>query len=640
MFRNRGKTCYTPCMNLLSASRLTRHGRTAPLFSDISFGLDEGDKIALIGRNGCGKSTLLSCIAGALPVDGGTVTVNKNAGISWLPQTPVFSSEDTIQKHIFKSGGESLRIINDYEQACHEIATGKASAGAHDRLDAATREMDLRDLWLYEQRIRSVLTTLGITDMDLPMASLSGGLVKKVALAQVLVEDTRILLLDEPTNHLDLVTIKWLEDYLVSTDRAVFMVTHDRYFLDSVCTGIYELSNAALTRYEGNFSVYLEKKALAEEIAANTETRIESVLRKEREWLLRGPQARGTKARARVDAVHRMINREKLPEEDAFSFAVTGRRLGGKILEAENITKVYDGNPEPVISGFTYRFRKGERIGIFGNNGTGKTTLLNLLTETIPCSSGRVARGDNTVFGYFMQNPALSDTGGTVLEYISEKASVITMADGTILSASRLLERFGIIGPAQYVPLATLSGGERKRVYLVRLLMENPNFLVLDEPTNDFDIYTMSVLEDFLSSFAGCLVVVSHDRYFMDRTVESLFVLGSDGSISGFAGSCSEYLAFLSDNRKPVEPADTAKPVPVKSRSEKPKKRSFKEQKEFDFIEEEILTMEAEKDALEARLSSGESDHRVLAEISSDLTRISAEIEEKYRRWEYLSNLC
>ncbi len=631
-------------MNLLSVSRLTRHGRTSPLFSDISFGLDQGDKVALIGRNGCGKSTLLACIAGTLPADGGTVTVNKSSGISWLPQTPGFSSEDTIQKHIFKSGGDSLRIIREYEQACHEIASSKQTAGVQDRLDAATREMDQGNLWLYEQRIRSVLTTLGITDLDLPMASLSGGMVKKVALAQVLVEDTAILLLDEPTNHLDLVTIKWLEDYLVSTDRAVFMVTHDRYFLDSVCNGIYELSNAALTRYEGNFSVYLEKKAQAEEIAANTEARIESVLRKEREWLLRGPQARGTKARARVDAVKRMINREKLPEEDAFSFAVTGRRLGGKILEAENIAKTFEGNPEPVIAGFTYRFRKGERIGIFGNNGTGKTTLLNLLTSTIPPDYGTVTRGDNTVFGYFMQNPVLTDSEETVLEYISEKASVITMADGTTLSASRLLERFGITGPAQYVPLTTLSGGERKRVYLVRLLMENPNFLVLDEPTNDFDIYTMSVLEDFLSNFAGCLLVVSHDRYFMDRTVESLFVLESDGSVSGFAGSCSDYLAFLSQNREKTnqhDPKDTSdtKPVPVKRPADKPKKRTYKEQKEFEAIEEEIITMEAEKDTLSAKLSSGESDHRVLAEISDQLTRISAEIEDKYQRWEHLSNL-
>ena len=634
-------------MNLLSVNRLARHGRTAPLFTDVSFGLEQGEKTALIGRNGCGKTTLLSCIAGALPPDGGTVTVNKTAGISFLPQTPSFSPGDTILTHLFKSDTDQLRVIREYEQVCTALANGDTSTGQHNRLDELTREMESRDLWLYEQKVSSVLTTLGITDLSLPMKSLSGGMVKKVALAQVLVEDTGILLLDEPTNHLDLVTIHWLEDYLKTTDRAVLMVTHDRYFLDSVCSSIYELSNGSLTRYEGNFSVYLEKKALEEEIAANTETRIESVLRKEREWLMRGPKARGTKARARVDAVQRMINREKLPEEDAFSFAVTGRRLGGKILEADHVTKSYqtESGTKEVITGFTYRFRKGEKIGIFGNNGTGKTTLLNMLTGSIPCSSGRITRGENTVFGYFMQNPAITDTGDTVLAYITEKATVITMTDGTTLSAAKLLDRFGITGPAQHVPLATLSGGERKRVYLVRLLMDNPNFLVLDEPTNDFDIYTMSVLEDFLSGFGGCLLVVSHDRYFMDRTVDSLFVLEQDGTISGFAGTCSDYLDVLAQRRekppaaKDKQPATSDDTNTTTKATEKKKKRSFKEQKEFDSIEQTILILEEKKEELETRLASGETDHRILADIARELTETGIEIEKAYNRWEYLGNL-
>ncbi len=635
-------------MNLLSVSRLTRHGRTAPLFTDISFGLEQGEKTALIGRNGCGKSTLLSCIAGILPPDAGTVTVNKSAGISFLPQIPTFTPGDTILAHLFKSETDQLRVIREYEQACTALASGDSSPALHNRIDELTREMDSRDLWQYEQKISSVLTTLGITDLSLPMESLSGGMVKKVALAQVLVEDTQILLLDEPTNHLDLVTIHWLEEYLKTTSRAVLMVTHDRYFLDSVCTNIHELANGTLTRYEGNFSVYLEKKALAEEIAANTEIRIESVLRKEREWLLRGPKARGTKARARVDAIQRMINRDKLPEEDAFSFAVTGRRLGGKILEADHISKSFEteSGTKEVITGFTYRFRKGEKIGIFGNNGTGKTTLLNLLTGTIPCTSGSITRGENTTFGYFKQNPPLSDTGDTVLAYITEKASVITLADGTTVSAARLLERFGISGPAQHVPLATLSGGEKKRVYLVRLLMENPNFLILDEPTNDFDIYTMSVLEDFLSGFGGCLLVVSHDRYFMDRTVDSLFVLEAGGSISGFAGTCSDYLEILAQRREKTPQSCIKAPVQRNNKdsvpeipTDKPKKRSFNEQKEYESIEENIMEMEEKKELLEKRLASGETDHLILAEIARELAEVGKNIEKAYQRWEYLSNL-
>lgn len=337
-----------------------------------------------------------------------------------------------------------------------------------------------------------------------------------------------------------------------------------------------------------------------------------------------------------------MINREKLAQEDAFSFAVTSRRLGGKVLETIAVSKAFntDAGKKIVLSDFSYKFRKGERIGVFGNNGTGKTTLLNILTGTIPSDTGKITPGVNTVFGYFKQNPELEISDQTVLGYIQEKAVIITMADGTELTAPRLLERFGISGAAQHAPVRALSGGERKRVYLVRLLMMNPNFLVLDEPTNDFDIYTMSILEDFLSEYVGCLLVVSHDRFFMDRTVDSLFVLDETGTVSGFAGSCSEYLAVLtSRNELPIEntPKQSEyKPVP---RPEKPKKRTFKEQKEFEHIEEEILALEEKKEGYESFLSSGETNHVILREKAEKLTRITAQIEEKYNRWEDLSSL-
>lgn len=335
-----------------------------------------------------------------------------------------------------------------------------------------------------------------------------------------------------------------------------------------------------------------------------------------------------------------MINREKLAQEDAFSFAVTNRRLGGKILEADSIEKSFmtEGGKKQVLVDFSYKFRKGERIGIFGNNGTGKTTLLNILTGTISADKGSITPGINTVFGYFKQNPDLEDTDETVLGYIQQKAVIITLKDGTELSAARLLERFGISGTAQHSPVNTLSGGERKRVYLVRLLMMNPNFLVLDEPTNDFDIYTMSVLEDFLCEYAGCLLVVSHDRYFMDRTVDSLFILDEAGTVTGFVGSCSEYLEVLAEKTNPPS-LNTAKQNERKQqpKTEKPKKRTFKEQKEFDHIEEDILALEEEKDRLEAFLSSGETDHILLRETAENLTETTDKIEEKYSRWEYLS---
>jgi len=635
-------------MNLLSVSKLSKMGREASLFDDITFGLDEGEKAALIGKNGSGKSTLLNCIVGVVAPDSGNVVINREAGVSFLPQNPVFDPADTIRDHVFKSDSPKLHIIREYEAVCEKLAAHTTlPAALHKRLEELTHEMDSRNLWNYENGIKSILTTLGITHLELKMGALSGGMVKKVALAQVLIEDTRLLLLDEPTNHLDITTIAWLEEYLRTTDRSVLMVTHDRYFLDAVCTSIYELEHRSLTLFTGNFSRYLEKKAIAEEIAANTDARIESVLRTEREWLLRGPQARGTKAKARIDSIHRMINREKFAASTGFTFEVTGRRLGGKILEIEGLDKSY-ATPEGkrhIISDFSYIFKKGEKIGVFGNNGSGKTTLLNLVTKTIPANSGTVSAGDNTVFAYYRQNVVFPDTEETVLEYIKDVAEVITLADGTEISAAKLLEQFGFEGKVQYSPVGTLSGGERKRVYLVRLLMSNPNFLVLDEPTNDFDIYTMSVLESFLTGYSGCLLVVSHDRYFMDRVADTLFILEEDGSISGFVGTCSEYIAMRAQQEAEEKSAKAAAAKAPSgdtnpaTREQKAKKRSYKEEKEYGEIEAEIEALESRKAELEAALSGGETDHVKLRAIGTEFEAATARLEDKYKRWEYLAAL-
>lgn len=672
-------------MNLLSVNGLSRMGRESPLFGGVSFGLDEGDKAALIGKNGSGKSTLLRCVAGELQGDAGTVILNKAAGVSYLPQNPVFDPNDRILDHIYKSRSPKLDTIRDYQETCDLLAgAGESPERLTKRLEELTHEMDEKDLWNLEAQIRSVLTTLGIDDLELTMGTLSGGMVKKVALAQVLVEDTRLILLDEPTNHLDIRTIAWLEEFLAATDRSVLMVTHDRYFLDSVCNRIYELDNRRLTMYEGNFSRYLEKKELEREIAANAEERIESVLRTEREWLLRGPKARGTKARARVDNIHRMINREKLAADSEFAFEITGRRLGGKILEVTGLTKSWPqatpagnkgtkpaGQPTgaarpPIVDGFSYSFKKGERIGVFGNNGSGKTTLLNLLTGKIEPDSGTVVRGDNTLFAYYEQNPAFPNVDMTVLAYVREAAEVIATANGKTLSAAQLLERFGFEGKIQHSPVGTLSGGERKRLYLVRLLISNPNFLVLDEPTNDFDIYTMGVLEQFLEGFAGCLLVVSHDRFFMDRVADTLFVLPGDGTIEGFVGSCTELLEAQRDGEKgkrgieaprtgdPAGKGDgggTGKPrapssaggdspdsAGQKTERNRPKKRTFAEEREYALIEGEIEALEGRKAELEALLSGGESDHLKLAAWGREFDAASAELEEKIARWEYLAS--
>lgn len=649
-------------MNILSVKDLEKIGRDALLFTGVTFGLNEGDKAALIGRNGCGKSTLLNCIAGTLTAEKGSVVTANNCGISFLPQNPPYTPQDTIRSHIFKSSSSKLSLIQKYNEICEKMTSvkdGTISQSLQKEYDAISEEMTQRDLWNYESQIESILSVLGITDLHQQMGQLSGGMVKKVALAQVLIDDTKLLLLDEPTNQLDIQTIAWLEEYLRNTPRAVLMVTHDRYFLDNVCSSIYEMARNKVKLYTGNYSQYLEKKATEAEIETNTERRIESVLRTERQWLLRGPQARGTKARARVDAIHRMINREKFAADKGFTFEVAGRRLGGKILEADNVTKSWQdssGNTKTVIKDFSYIFKKGERLGIFGNNGSGKTTLLNILTGTLPPDEGTVIRGENTVFGYYKQNPELSFvkegvTPPTVLEYIRESAEVITLNNGKTLSATRLLEQFGFEGRILYSPVTDLSGGELKRLYLVRLLMSNPNFLVLDEPTNDFDIFTLSILESFLETYPGCLLVVSHDRCFMDKVADTLLILEGEGAISGYVGTCSEYIEYLKNTEKSQESQKPKKPSCVaphdsdkeqrkpKETETKQRRRTFKEQQEFNNLENLITELEEQKNSLEQLLSGGETDFSKLGNMSKEYDEVSRLLDEKYARWEFLADL-
>ena len=687
-------------------------GREAPLFKEVTFGLNEGDKAAIIGRNGTGKSTLLNVIAGVLPADDGQITINKLSGVSYLPQNPEFEEKDTIREHIFKSESPKLKVIREYEDLCEEMADGLTN-GQQKRFDELTLEMDTQNLWNYESQIRSILGVLGINDLSRKMSELSGGMVKKVALAQVLVEDTKLLLLDEPTNHLDIQTIYWLQNYLHDTDRTVLMVTHDRYFLDAVCNNIFELFRARLKLYQGNYSTYLEKKEIEAEIEENTERRIESVLRFERDWLRRGPCARGTKAKARIQRDMQLINREKFAKDKGFQFEVAGRRLGGKILELHGISKNFlkTSDNAPVIRDFSYTFSKGEKIGIFGGNGSGKSTLLNIITGNLPPDSGEIVKGENTFFGYYQQNPVFKDLSLTVLDYIKEAADVIQMNNGKTLSASLFLKEFGFEGKIQHSMLSTLSGGERKRVFLVRLLISNPNFLILDEPTNDFDIFTMNILEEFLLGYKGCLLIVSHDRYFMDKIADTMFIMEEDGGISGFVGKCSEYIEYLeekvrseelgtrsnsSENNTKITNGSSKKGdfkvgsdgkagktcetgfervsvkavpepcllngalrgVPAEgvaengsvanacsegetspSNGSKPKarKKTFKEQREFENLENEIMELEEKKSLLEEQMAS--SDFTVAQKAGEEYKFVEEKLNSDYARWEELAEL-
>lgn len=638
-------------MNILSVSGVSKIGREAPLFTDVSFGMNEGEKAALIGRNGTGKSTLLKTIAGLLVPDEGRITVSNSAGISYLPQNHEFYADDTIRTHIFKSRSPKLEIIREYIESCSLIGQHSFNQKRYDELQEL---MEKQDLWNYEAQLSSILSSLGITDMSRKMGTLSGGMIKKVALAQVLVEDTKLLLLDEPTNHLDIPTIAWLETVLKSTKRTVLMVTHDRYFLDAVCSDIFEISENHLHAYHGNYSAFLEKRRTEIEIRKNAERRLEAVLRVERDWLMRGPCARGTKAKARIKRDEQLINSEKFREEKGFSFDVSGRRLGGKVLVLDGISKSYPkgyvANTEkdfvPVIKDFSYTFTKGQKIGIFGGNGSGKSTLLGIVSGSLKSDTGSVSAGDNTAFGYYMQNPVFLDTGVTVLDYVKETAEFIERKDGKTVSAEIFLEEFGFSGKIQHSPVRTLSGGEKKKLFLVRLLLSNPNFLILDEPTNDFDIFTMTILEDFLMRYEGCLLLVTHDRYFMDKVTDSLFILEEDGSISGFAGKCSEYIDFLAEeNKKALEKAKENRRQNAEDTyadSEPPnkkRKRSFKEQKEFESIEKDISNMEKRKSELETKMSATSIDFSCMEKNSKEYDLLLTELEEKYTRWEELADL-
>lgn len=633
-------------MTLLTVNNLRKIGREQDLFSGVTFGLQEGEKAALIGRNGTGKSTLLNTIAGVLQPDDGEVVFNRECKVSFLPQNPVYDKEDTIRNHIFKSKSEKLEIIREYEQVCNEMAGRPNLAKRYEELN---KIMEDRNLWAYESQISSILSKLGIHDLDRKMGELSGGMIKKVALAQVLVEDSKLLLLDEPTNHLDITTITWLQKYLHDTDKSVLMVTHDRYFLDAVCNNIYELARKKLVLYHGNYTEYLDKKQKEAEIEANTERRIESVLRFEREWLLRGPCARGTKIKARIQRDEQLINREKFQADKGFTFEVKGRRLGGKVLELHGVGKSFskgfsdpEGKRESVLKDFSYVFTKGQKIGIFGDNGSGKSTLLNIITGKIQPDSGTVVVGENTFFGYYNQNPVFPDTEMTVLEYVKEVAQVVELKDGTVVRPEKFLEEFGFEGRIQYCAVSTLSGGERKRLFLVRLLLTNPNFLILDEPTNDFDIFTMNILEQFLMQYQGCLLIVSHDRYFMDKVADSLFILEDDGSVSGFVGKCSEYVEYrdnLQLDAGKSKPAVTDGKVSENQGSNEPakKKLSYKEQKEFEALDAEIPELEARKTELENLMGSGTASGDEIVKATAEYNNLTADLDSKYERWTELA---
>ncbi len=632
-------------MNLLSVENLSKSYGEKELFSNLTFGLLQGEKVALIARNGTGKSTLLKILSGTDTADSGTVVYRKDIKISFLDQNPVFIEELSIIESVLQADNEITRAIKQYENCLQKLAEAQADDFAQD-LESATAQMDKLDAWAYEVRVKQVFDKLGLVKINQPIKNLSGGQKKRVALAKVLLEEPDLLILDEPTNHLDVDMIEWLEEYLENRDLTLLLVTHDRYFLDRVCHKIIELDNQKLFHYQGNYSYFLEKKSEREFNAARETDKAQNLMRKELDWIRRMPKARGTKSKSRIDAFYDLKEKATVKhQENKLELNVKMSRIGGKVIEMKKVYKSY--HDLIVLKGFDYTFKTGERIGIIGKNGIGKSTFLNIITGKEQADSGKINVGETIVFGYYSQDGLQLKEDKRVIELIKENiAEVITLGDGSKLGASQFLTLFQFPPEMQYTYISKLSGGEKRRLFLLTVLVKNPNFLILDEPTNDLDLLTLQTLEEFLLHFKGCLLIVSHDRYFMDKLVDHLFVFEAPGVIKDFPGNYHDWrvqqeIKEHEQRKKQKEPkiifkADT----PDKDLERgKNKKKSFKEKFEFEQLQKEIASLEAEKTDLNKKMAEGVGQHQDFKDWSKRISALIQLIDEKEMRWLELSEI-
>lgn len=618
----------------LQVENLTKSYGELVMFDRISFAINEGERIALIARNGAGKSTLLNLIAGRDSADEGTITPRRDLRVAYLEQDPSFDPSLTVLEASLGANRDDARVIAAYERAIAD-PTGEG-------LQEAMTEMDARGLWDREQRVKQILSRLRIDDFGQRVGTLSGGQLKRVALASVLLSECDLLILDEPTNHLDTEMTEWLEEYLTSSRSALLMVTHDRYFLDRVCSDILELEDRRLYHYHGNYSYYLAKRQERIDAAAAQRESDENRYRHELEWIRRQPQARATKAQARIDAFYDLKDRlQTTRTQRAVRLEVQAGRIGTKIFEAKEVCKSY--GEKRILDHFNYNFARYEKLCIVGDNGCGKSTFLRLLMGLEQPDSDTIEVGESVRFGYYSQQGLEFDPTKRVIDIAHDIAREVDLGDGRRLSASQFLHHFLFLPEQQYNYVAKLSGGERKRLYLCTVLMRNPNFLVLDEPTNDLDIMTLGVLEEYLRAFRGCVIVVSHDRYFVDKVADHLLVFCGDGEIKDFAGNYSEYLVWKRDfeaARRAAAAAEEQRNRPTEEpRRQKPasKRLSFREQQEFAALDAEIPAMESEKAELEALLSSGTLSHEELTRTAERIGTLIDEIDEKTMRWLELS---
>lgn len=616
-------------MSILSTEQLGHSFNDNWLFKDLYFGLNKGDRVALVGINGTGKSTLLRILSGILQASLGKVVTERDLKIGYLEQDPQFSNQETISDFIYSIGNERQQLIRQYEEAVNQ--------DVHDEklLNRLMDELSNANAWEYEYEIKTILGRMGIQHLEQKIATLSGGQRKRLALAKLLIDDPDVYILDEPTNHLDIETIEWLESYMTSGQKTILLVTHDRYFLDNVSTRIIELDRGKIQNFNGNYSYYLEKKAEQNAAEDATFSKNTNLLKKELEWMRRQPKARTTKSKSRIDSFYDLEEKTKGRNvKSSLELSVNVSRQGNKILELEHVGKSFNG--KPIINDFSYTFKKGDRIGVAGKNGTGKSTLLNIITGALKPDSGKVNVGETTVFGYYRQGGLEFKDDERVIDVVKNIAEYITMADGKNLTASQVLTHFLFPPAKQYGMVNKLSGGEKKRLQLMRVLMKNPNYLILDEPTNDLDIDTLNVLEDFLLNFPGILMLVSHDRYLIDRLTDQLFIFEGDGNVQIYSGNYTDYRLEQEEPKKPSKAENKA--VPISAHSEITKRKlSFKEEKERSELEISIKELEHQTEVLTSELNSGITDHNKLTDIANKIKEIKDKIDEQTFRWLELS---
>jgi len=624
-------------MNYLSVEHLEKNLGERVLFTDLNFGLSKGDKMALVANNGTGKSSLLRIMAGEDQPSEGKVVFRNGIRFGYLPQEANFEPEIRISELIRTSNTELLDIIKTYHNALDAQVEDNSSANRK-ALDVAMARMDEFRAWDYERRLEEILTRFEIVDQSQKVGQLSGGQQKRLALALALLDEPDVLILDEPTNHLDVEMIEWLEEYLNRSNLTLFMVTHDRYFLENVCNTILELHEGKLYTHHGNYSFFLQKRAEREEVRRIEIDKAGKKVKSEIDWIRRMPKARGTKSKSRIQRFNetKKVSQSGTKQEE-ITLDVKMSRVGGKILELKKVYKAF--GDLKVLSGFDYTFKKGERIGIVGPNGVGKSTFLNILAGLEPQDSGKINTGDTVVFGYYKQSGLDFKPDMKVIDVLKDYAEVIELGNGSKLSASQFLNHFMFPPKMQHNPVDKLSGGEKRRLHLMTVLIQNPNFLILDEPTNDLDLLTLNKLEDFLLQFGGCLVIVSHDRYFIDTLVDHLFIFEGEGKVKDFNGSYQDYRDYIDNTQEESKEAETQK-LDWKAEQKKDEvktKLSFKEKYEFEQLEGEIEKLNAEKAEIEAFIISGETDYQVLQDKAKRLEEVNELLDEKELRWLELS---